>query len=641
MNYQQNYTNAIQQPMFSPTQQQSQFINIALNNPPCVVPYSGIQEIMREVPFVTAAVAMKIQNSANVNALRMYMFNQCGSNYFQNQFFVVVVNKVLDLATLYFTQRQINTLEDAIKISIDQMTELCCAVNVREDNALQAFVDNATIQVVRTAIDQHDQLINQIIGMKQRLGGGMPQQQIGIPQQQPYQQNNRQMNSAPSSNGLFISDGSGRTNLQNAGGVASHKYNDSGMGIQQPFNGRQPAPAPIVQNNERAIVSSVKNVLASISKIDWTPTKDNYYYPAFNPYTHDLYYTIDSDGKIIDSILNEKAEKIMDYARHSISTVFGPKPKGADFSNVSNTLNNISLGAARLNAAIEELNEKDPEEEIDPKYNALIKQDLVAETSLHEAWIIGDIAKIKAAKEGKVPFVYRAYACICEPFVSSKDENEFVKRISEMKTLTQLKNKLDATYDECNIEMWSAINKRMTATVNRILKQNMSIPNVSIDSFVEDIHDLINHLSSKYGENVRDIFLKYQTQYIADTVASVSSDIAEIFTEGMLDNYTFEEDEEVPKFTYMSCYYSLTYLNCTAHELEIELCANTSSLVTKSKTPIMYDIINSVFADNCTTGEFSRYLIKTNDGRIMECCKGILNNNPVPGDELYLLSLID
>ena len=68
------------------------------------------------------------------------------------------------------------------------------------------------------------------------------------------------------------------------------------------------------------------------------------------------------------------------------------------------------------------------------------------------------------------------------------------------KSFIELREKLDNTVNEVSGELWSIANRKMTKLVNRILKQNLSISTLSIDSFVHDNQDLLTTLLEKQGQ---------------------------------------------------------------------------------------------------------------------------------------------
>lgn len=141
-------------------------------------------------------------------------------------------------------------------------------------------------------------------------------------------------------------------------------------------------------------------------------------------------------------------------------------------------------------------------------------------------------------------------------------------------------------------------------------------------------------LARDYGQAIQDAFLKYQKQNIAAEFKVLDAECSADMTSVFLDGKIYPEGS-TPKITYLASDYSLTYLNCVSHELELELAPQIGAAITKALTPIMFKLIEGLFHDiDLKNNNFARHLIRTNDGRIMETCRGNV------GESFYILTLI-
>ena len=624
-----------QQPLpFSPDQQQFQYLNINLNNPPAVPNYQGDQRILPMVPVVAAATAMEIQNNAQKNNLRMFMANQYFHNNCQNREFHELVIAIVDYMVLGLMSHRYPNEEVAMQQVIPMMVELACAVNAQLFPALGRYVQNS--QATQAAITAFHGVVGEINQFKnQMIGGGRgnPNWNTAMAPANPSWGGNNAPGYVPAAlqytaptrnyemshgsartiatntggSSLFRSDQNGgmRPNIPNARGGT--KYNDhvqgnlpkaetssiwdtdlpgSSVAISQPIKAREIK----MQTNARVI-----EILAKESGLKWKPTPKQPYVPAFDPTIQDLVYVVEGTTILEAKIVN-KAQPLMDYQLHELSTVFGNTVKETDFTNRVETINAISTSIKNINDAAEMLS-KDDSNKDDPKIVTFIKKEQIAATSLQEAWFITEIDR-RQAIDGTIPDVYRSYATVAYPIVADKDEKDVVEYYGMADTFLELYRRLKASVNDLDPELWNLFNRRMTKLVNRLLKQDLSIPNLSIDSFALDIEDLTNHLVNTYGKTVYDAFVKHQKAFIQSTFLTLYPDTSEYFTNMYLDGKEFNAG--VPKITYLASKYSLTYLDCSSQELGLELSQTVAAMVTEEATPIVHELLKGLVEDILT-----------------------------------------
>lgn len=630
---------------FNPLQQQAPLLNLSLNNPPYVPRYNGDPQLQQMTPTVAAITAMEIQNNLNKNPLRMFMFNMYSQNSFANREFEILVTTIMDYMSLGLMNRSYYNIDMAMQLAIPEMVEMFCAANIRAFPSLEGYLDPSIINISYNAINNLDRIMVTLNSMKQ-------QQQYGY-QQNQYQNNNRYMmqgNSgyqqtpissaiAPSSSsGIFSSNQQQMRNDPGTGrAITGSRYNNvttnPTVELQQPFTPRNNKMNEEVNNTT---TDSVVIVPANNSKYKWKPTNTQHYLLAYDPTEYTLKYKVNTEtGTVMAAFLENKIGSDMEYDRHVINTVFGHIPKELSFDNESLVLTNIKYGIDGINNATEKLhNITDDTDVHSPEITTFIDNKVICDTSLKSAWFTLAINRLRADTVDNIPYVYRVYADIAEPIISTVDYYDIVKDYGSSRTYIELREKLDSSINEVNIELWSLVNKKMTDLINRILKQNLALPNYRIDSFVADIQDMSELIITKYGDNIFDAFVKNQKEYIASTIHVLDKDIAKDMTSYFLDEYTFAEDLE-PKITYVASGYSLTYLNCISHELNIELSDNVGVVVERKYTPLMHDLLDGLFKDIDERGSsFDRNLIRTADGRILEGTRGAIG-------DVYILTLIE
>lgn len=635
---------------YSPEQMQRPFLNISPNNPPFVPNYQGDQFLMQMTPFIAGATAVEIQNSAQKNPLRMFMFNQYSENNFMNAAFNTLVIGVMDYIALCLAQGRYQNPEQAAQEAVPAMCEMACALSLRQFPQLEQYLTQDMAQRVRNSISQFDNLSNQIQMMKNRMGGGayQPQGQFGGSQWQNmggYNQPRAGFSRNPTGPGFTTTVApevgaavfrAGQTNVGvgpvagtriiGGGGKYSQQAPDESV-VKQPFTARQPTAAQI-DEAQIVDVTEPEEVPATSGKIKWRPSPSYPYFPAYNPEKAELFFKKEADGTVVP-ILKERNVAVMDYDRHGTS--FGPVPRMLELNDTARTLALIEQGVKELNKAVGEA--ATDGEEAEKKLTTYVKREFIAETCISAAWFNGSLERL-TTPDGKMPDVFRVYARITDPIIGEKDESDAVKNFGSSKTYIELREKLDASVNEISPKLWATANGKMTRLVNRVIRQNLSIPGLEIESFVADIQDLIDILGNKYGDVVQNSFLKHARENIASAFQLLYEDIAKGMTQDFLADRQFPNDA-VPQFTYLASDYSLTYLNCWSYELGVQLADGIASAITPTALPLLHELLDGLFKDvDANPAQFERHLITTNDGRVLEATRGYI------GQDFYLLTLL-
>lgn len=629
---------------YSPEQQQIPMLNIGINNPPYVPQYSGPQQIQGIAAPVAALVAMELQNNAQRNPLRMFMFNLYAQNNYANNEFHQLVVGALDYIALLMSSNQYPSLDVCAQQAIPRIVGLACAMLIMQYSALERYIDPSNVNNIKNDISTFQNIGQQIENMKAMANRQMNQQNMNSQfavrggygnmsgNQGTFGNVNQQQNT-----GLFSSSGRGvfGNNPASGGSSASfERYADDNPkhALQQPFAARDQKVVSdtVQQQNNTGITKMItKEVEASETEVAWTPSKKYPYYPAHNPFTHKLIYTLEND-KVVDCKVIDKETKNMDYERHSLKSVFGPTSPEMDFTNTVSNFENIRKGIIQLNDAV-----YTEDEEEKKKYDIYVKPSIIVETTLQEAWLAASLDRLQ--NNDIVPDVYRAFALIAEPIIGNKDETSFIETFHNSNTFIELREKLNSCVNEISDELWAVCNTKMTKTINRILKQYLGLPTLSIESFVTDIQELIEYLGGdSYGDYIKESFLKYQKDHIAATFRTMYEQEADTFTSIYFDDRAFNESVS-PVITYPSTMFSLTLLNCRSHDLELQLNTESASVLTEALCPTMYSLVKGLFDDieqHPERSVFDRHLIRTTDARVLECTKGQL------GTDAYLLMLI-
>lgn len=630
---------------YNPQAPQWAFLNLNMQSAPPYVPqWNGEPQLMNLVPVVANALAIEIQQAAGRNPLRMFMFNQHAENGFANAVFAESVQKTMDYIWVQVAKNQISGPDQAIGMSVPQMAEMLCAYNLRLFPGLDLYLGNTNPDAVRNTIATYDAIMNEVRMLRQQAmghqqntwnpGGGQGNafsgNSWGLSNNQGRAGYSGSTNTGASSS--FFSNSSAASS-GNRPVVAAGKYGNNSTTTTNFSNNFQPTPTPEPPVNTTAINDPATpdyftEYPASEGKVKWRPSIQYPYLPAYAPSTQEMFFKYQPDGSV-EFIVRLKDKNAMDYARHS-TKCFGPIPKTFDITNASETMLNIEKGIQEMNKVVNEVDEDGkPVAEVKPfVYNGTFLD--TCETS---AWLIGARQRLIDSKDGELPMIYRFHSFIADPIISLVDEIDAVKNFANSSTFIELREKINVAVKDASPELWGTANRRMTDTINRVLKQNLSLPGVTIDSYIDDISDLIEYIGNKFGDTIQKEFLEHQAELIQGTFQNLGSN-AEDLTTAFLEDHDFPEGVE-PKITYIASHYSMTYLNCVSYELDLELAKDTASAVLPTLHPMLHQLIDSLFTDiDKKSDKYLRHLIRTNDGRVLEVTRGYI------GKDFYLITLL-
>lgn len=647
--------------------------NLTLNNPPFVpAQYNGPQPIANILGLICAAAAIEIQQNANKNPLRTFMYNQYSRSEpanappFNNPEFAMLIEAICEYIVLEMNSNRYADVEKAAQNCVPQMCEMLCAINLRVFPDLEAYVNQNVVQTLRNTIAKFDETAQRIKNMRSGnngwnnnsnsgnngWGGGNNwgnSNQGGWGNNQGGGSQNRWNNSGGNSwntTGAKPSTG-GNTSLFNSDDRRSSTNSGSGVGgkwasespLKQPYEQRQvKAKEPEVIHQEEQQNQPIEASLAS-GLIKWQPSNRFPYIPASAPTVGEIWLrkhppTREYPNGLVEPFLKEK-DSNMDFDKHATGHVFGPVPRSLDISSAAATMSKIDQGVRKINNTVA----MTETEKAAPEVTTLVNQAVMLETSLESAWLAGALKRL-TSPTGELPDVYRAYAKIAQPIITGVDMTDVIKNFGQSKTYIELREKLQASIDEKTIPaLWGEINHKLTVLVNRILQQKLALTGsdgqaITIDSYIADIEDLIQFLGKEFGQNVQQAFLKNQKDEIHSVFLTLDEKNASVVTDNYLADMIFSEGNK-PVITYVASDYSLTYLNCLSYELDIDLAKGLGTLITEAVTPVANAMLSGLFDDiNERGNSFERHLITTNDGRILEAARGYL------GDKNFLLTLV-
>jgi hypothetical protein len=357
----------------------------------------------------------------------------------------------------------------------------------------------------------------------------------------------------------------------------------------------------------------------------WRPSLDQPYPLAYNPRTHLLYLRRESKNAAVIQVLKERKEGSVDYEKHKIVRTFGPAHRQISAEENQRRLEN-------MRAALEPKSLDDPT--LDEVARALLKNRVldeawIMETSQELAWVVGSVGQHVAATENGIPDIYHRRAKIATPVLGAEDQSAMIRELGACETFEALKLKMLALGPKMHPELFRLAESKMTDAVNRILVQRMSIDDIRIGSFLEDVTDLLPVIGSSYGRVFIDAFNSAALETIKATFQAFDDDETtreevRLMTDNILASYEGDAIASL-KFTYLVSNVTMTHLSCLAQELEVELDPKKAVLVTVN-TPFMRELVEDIMHNVAVFEDvaFERHFIRTADGRILEITRGLL-----------------
>jgi hypothetical protein len=674
------YPNQNQLP-FSPDQVQRPYLpNINANNPPFVP--QGIQghpQVMQLVPGLAGWAAAEIQQQAETNPLRRFFFNMYGMNNFANEEFASLVQAIADYLELVWSQNPNAAPQQLMEKAVVQTIEMFVSNLVRLFPPLGGYLNQQTQGIVWQQIQVFDGVKQQIQALRSRMpqggGYGYPAQQQGFQSRvdprlggagvslaggnQPSFLTHQppQGNAPMTSQGNSMATRWGSAKLVSDDQPAPHVVKIGGSntgGVKTTsVNVAPSSPVPTMVSAQQQEVQQAQEVPVQTQQVQhgelepiyatrlkWKRSEKQPFFPAWNPDKQNLFLQELADGTVIVQVKNPEKSTV-DYERHKIQSVFGAPYRALDVAQVKDRVEAIQIGLANIEAEAEFRDkavdgQDNPQPAFPTHVNPVFAVDLMEEL----VWIKAGCGWLESTKNGKKADIYRRYGYVVELVVGQISEDNLIETLRETRTwegFWKVLNELKATM---SVPLWIRINQRMTELVNRVLTFNLSLT-TTIDSYADDLPDLINVLREKYGEVILKAFKNNESYLIHSVFETVLADDEIASLESLFlteDDPNAEHDPEKvkPVFTHLIKAASFTFLNCLSHELRLEMNGTAGALLTQALTPVMYDIAKGIIEETNAVQEttFANHYIQTLDGKILEIDTGFL------GEESYLIRLV-
>lgn len=648
---------------YSAEQFTAQPMNLSLNNPPWVPQVPLLDPGMANMlPYISAAVALEIQNNMQKNPLRVFAFNLFGRNNYQNDEFSKLVAGVADTAVIACTKRIYGSLEQAVPAIVIQLVEHSTCVQVQLYPSLEYYVQPNDKPYVTDQINKFNAVAGELQSWRQR--SQTPNSSYYGNTQQGYSPNAGYSGGGGGSYG----DGSSLRGMTGGQGHQPMVYNTRPFGnpavvgrqmdtgrvfgnagppvvqqpTHQPFQFQQPVQTTKTQetqvNNQvttpfatqTAEITEVEEIVAYGNEGMWTPSDRFPYFSATQRSTH--YATM---AFLPNSVVKPRvfSRKDMEYDRHATGGGFGPIPSQLKLAPAAEI-------QEKLFKTVEQIVSQKDASLGENLSNLVVTESTGTVSCENEAWLTVEMHRLCADTDDKTPFIFRAYMRINDFVLNEADDSSALVNFANSGTYAELHRRMDSSANIVGRELWALVNRRMTRKVNEVLQQNLGLAKMVIDDFYGDIETLIPYLNEKYGKIVHDGFLAKQESDIRSVLQSPHEDAVQAMWDNYFAGYEFAEGAPKPVLSGIASDVSLTLLDCNAHELDIALLPKGGTAIIPSLMPNLHAMLAELFEDAETKRvHFDRHLIKTNDGHILQATRGYLSKQE-DGKCFYLLSVV-
>lgn len=605
-------------------------MNLSPQNPPCSlnVDLSLYNDAIKSsFNNLCGLLACEIQSLAGSNPIATFTFNMCSNNRWQNNDYVTAVMGYLDYISIMMNYGNYNDFVTCVNNTIKDYVGMFSSTMIMNYPALGQYLDQNSGNYYNQAANEFNRVIPMIQQWKQEKMNALRSFGIGS----NFGGNNfGQQNFGNMGNG---NSGASSRTYGNAEPTGLFSDNKIQVNNQQTSNSLRDFGSP---NQSRADVvaealSGTPVQTAVPKEVKWVPSEAYPYIPAYNPCLMTLKLEYDQTKKVVPVLNPIERNLFMQYADHvkaDINSIFGPLSSKVDFSQAS-VLSELLEVNSSMSTHLNEIKEVIEEDEnvLNGDISIYVNPNIGTDVSLHALWTAGSVERMtRLKKDGFIPMVYRRYAFLSDVVITEKDYSDFIVELSKSKTFIELREKIKANEESIPVNLYSEINSHVTFGINNIISQNLSIAETSIDSFVEDIDALIKHIGDTFGDRILRIFLSNQEREIGKLFQILDAHVKE-----NLDSWYIEEDaKDQPAVNHLTKLFSLTYINCRAKELQLQMVPGISNVLTESAHPEFYNLVNNIFIDaDLRYLSKAFHLIRTNDGRIIEARKGYLVDDAI------------
>lgn len=366
-------------------------------------------------------------------------------------------------------------------------------------------------------------------------------------------------------------------------------------------------------------------LLARKNQDVWLPTVANPHPLVFN-HNQELYYVIDAkNSSIIPKIVNK--DQLVDYYAHE-SMAMGPVPKDfARFDDGGMVAKRLdTLHTALMNP--KEVFQVDGGPETVTYHSRFELENTFLSYTLKDSMV--RLGYRRFVKEREQPAgegfhqveIAVATSMTIEAFPATPEECDFLEELRQISSFTKLSEKMRGAAKKVRAELWLQLDRYLTQAVIRMLRQNLSIPTVTISSFTSDWLELFSWVTEQYGDGYRDAINTHQEREIRHLLNSDAG--AEIYVLSQLEDGA----SSVLKPYVMAVPTKLIYLNEIGFNLDIDMVGDVASQILPESNAFFHDLAQDLLKKG-GTDDIGRFYIQTADMRVIEASRSFMNESAI------------
>lgn len=559
------------------------------SSPPIIPAVSVLPQVNHLIPYITAAVINEAGLKASSNKARMLCYNLLVNNYWNNPSFNEVVKLVAD-ALCVKTNKGIYRFPDTgVNETVKEILTLYTSSLVFSYPELKSIIDPQVLNVAYQNTPTLNALKQEINNMYNTAPGNMPHPGYPMGNQQPNMGGFAQTPMMGHPMAPYPQQG-----MHPQQGMVYNPHMQQPMGYPQQGM-MQPMPmqqAPMGSNYPERAWASNTEPQSTFNSNDRFDIKQERYFTRANSEVRSVEHTHVPEPKpevkekeVKNDYLTVVGGSEMDRSKHQI-TFFDDSYK--------------TDGAIRYrnyHESVERIKAVDVDTEHHDEANIYVSPTWSLDDCVDVAITSGQIKQYEVQKTTSGNSMFRCFAIVARPFISSEDVSGYMNSLKSADTFTSLAIKIKslATSIEAKkselenaniiISFLSRVDIFMTNMVNDFLT-NMLIPyRLKIDSFSEDISALDGHLRKKnylYAESL--------SRFEKDAIDILFNKLGDEAL-GML-----EEAMNLPenvKFSYLTTNHSFTYTFMNDKELGYKV-NDKAVIIDKQVAPVLYEVAHSL-----------------------------------------------
>lgn len=571
-------------------------------SPPVMPAVSVLPQVNHLLPSITSAVINEAGVRAHSNKARMFCYNLLVNNFWNNNSFIEVVKLVAD-ALCVKTNKGIYRFPDTgVNETVQEVLALYTSNLVFTYPELKSVIPPQVMNVAYQNVPTLNALKQEINNMYNNAPGNMPHPGYPMGNQQPNMGGFAQTPMMGHPMAPYPQQG-----MHPQQGMVYNPHMQQPMGYPQQGM-MQPMPmqqAPMGSNYpERAWGNNVQPQ-SSFNNDERFDIKQDRYFTRVVSEVKPVEHTHVPEPKpevkekeVNNEYLTVVGGSEMDRSKHQI-TFFENSYKTDGVVRYKN-----------YEESVQRIKEIDVDLDQPDAANIYVSPTWLLDDCVDVAITSGQIKQYEVQKTASANNMFRCFAIVARPFISSEDISGYMNSLKSAGTFTSLAIKIkslatsiDAKKDEFEnasavISFLSRVDIFMTNMVNDFLQNKLMLYKVKIESFSEDIGILDNHLRNKnylFAESLS----RFEKDAIDILFNKLGDDALEMLEEAM-------NLPENVKFSYLTTNHSFTYTSMNDKELGYKV-GDKAVIIDKQVAPVLYEVAHSLTKHKKQSGSRTLY----------------------------------